>query len=77
MEELHDERLQVKAEVFKVMGHPLRPGVIEFLADAQKCVCEIVDHSGTVMSTISKHLSVLKRPASLGTTEMVSRSCKV
>jgi DNA-binding transcriptional ArsR family regulator len=55
------ERLRLKAEVFKAMGHPLRLGVIEFLRDGERCVCEIVDHLGTGMSNISKHLSVLKK----------------
>jgi ArsR family transcriptional regulator len=55
------ERLRLKAEVFKAMGHPLRLAVIEFLQASEKCVCEIVDHAGTGMSNISKHLSVLKK----------------
>ncbi|MBI5572159.1 MAG: winged helix-turn-helix transcriptional regulator [Desulfomonile tiedjei] len=55
------ERLRLKAEVFKAMGHPLRLGVIEFLQNGEKCVCEIVDHLGTGISNISKHLSVLKK----------------
>ncbi len=55
------ERLRLKAEVFKAMGHPLRLGVIEFLRDGEKCVCEIVDHMGTGISNMSKHLSVLKK----------------
>ena len=53
-------KLKMKAEVFKAMGHPLRLGIIEFLRDGEKCVCEIVEHTGTGMSNISKHLSVLK-----------------
>jgi DNA-binding transcriptional ArsR family regulator len=56
-----NERLRMKAEVFAAMGHPLRLGVIEFLMDAEHCVCDIVDHLGTGMSNISKHLSVLKK----------------
>jgi DNA-binding transcriptional ArsR family regulator len=55
------ERLRLKAEVFKAMGHPLRLGVIEFLRDGEKCVCEIVEHMGTGISNMSKHLSVLKK----------------
>jgi DNA-binding transcriptional ArsR family regulator len=55
------ERLRLKADVFKAMGHPLRLGVIEFLQGGEKCVCEIVDHTGTGMSNISKHLSLLKK----------------
>ncbi|MCA1960876.1 MAG: metalloregulator ArsR/SmtB family transcription factor [Desulfomonile sp.] len=56
-----DERLRLKAEVFKAMGHPLRLGVLEFLRDGEKCVCEIVEHTGTGISNVSKHLSVLKK----------------
>ncbi|MDD3472455.1 MAG: metalloregulator ArsR/SmtB family transcription factor [Syntrophaceae bacterium] len=53
-------RLKLKSEVFKAMGHPIRLGIIEFLRDGEKCVCEIVEHTGTGMSNISKHLSILK-----------------
>jgi DNA-binding transcriptional ArsR family regulator len=56
-----NERLSLKAEVFKAMGHPLRLGVIEFLRDGEKCVCDIVDHLGTGISNISKHLSIMKK----------------
>jgi DNA-binding transcriptional ArsR family regulator len=55
------ERLRLKAEVFKAMGHPLRLGVIEFLQSGEMCVCDIVEHTGTGISNISKHLSVLKK----------------
>ena len=59
----HDDmtRLQMKAEVFKALGHPIRLGMVEFLRDGEKCVCEIVDHMGTGMSNISKHLAILKK----------------
>jgi DNA-binding transcriptional ArsR family regulator len=61
MDANQDARLRLKAEVFKAMGHPLRLGVIEFLQNGEKCVCEIVEHVGTEMSNVSKHLSVLKK----------------
>ena len=54
-------RLRVKAEVFKAMGNPIRLGIIEFLEQGEKCVCEIVEHVGTDISNVSKHLSILKR----------------
>jgi DNA-binding transcriptional ArsR family regulator len=56
-----NERLRLKAEVFKAMGHPLRLGVIELLQGGEKCVCEIVEEVGTEISNVSKHLSVLKK----------------
>jgi ArsR family transcriptional regulator len=55
------ERLRLKADVFKAMGHPIRLGIIEMLAHEEKCVCEIVEYVGTDMSNVSKHLSLLKR----------------
>ncbi len=55
------ERLRIKADVFKAMGHPIRLGIIEFLQQREMCVCEIVDQVGTGISNVSKHLSVLKK----------------
>lgn len=55
------ERLKLKADVFKAMGHPLRLGIIEMLAEGERCVCDIVEHVGTDISNVSKHLSVLKK----------------
>jgi len=59
--DMERERLRLKAEVFKAMGHPLRLGVMEFLQEGERCVSEIVEHTGTGMSNMSKHLSVLKK----------------
>jgi DNA-binding transcriptional ArsR family regulator len=61
MKPYENERLRLKAEVFKAMGHPLRLGIIEFLQPGEKCVCEIVEHVGTEISNVSKHLSLLKK----------------
>jgi DNA-binding transcriptional ArsR family regulator len=55
------ERLKIKADVFKAMGHPIRLGIIEMLASGERCVCEIVDYVGTDISNVSKHLSILKQ----------------
>jgi len=61
MDEKQIQRLRLKAEVFKAMGHPLRLGVIEFLHQGERCVCEIVEHVGTGMPNVSKHLAILKK----------------
>jgi DNA-binding transcriptional ArsR family regulator len=55
------ERLKLKADVFKAMGHPIRLGIIEMLSAQERCVCEIVQYVGTEMSNVSKHLSLLKQ----------------
>jgi DNA-binding transcriptional ArsR family regulator len=59
--EREQERLRLKAEVFKALGHPLRLGIVEFLQQGEVCVCDIVTHVGTEISNVSKHLSLLKR----------------
>jgi ArsR family transcriptional regulator len=51
----------LKAEVFKAMGHPIRLGIVEFLQRGEMCVCEIVEHVGTEISNVSKHLGILKK----------------
>lgn len=55
------QRLRMKADVFKAMGNPVRLGIIEYLKDGERCVCEIVEHVGTDISNVSKHLSILRR----------------
>lgn len=55
------ERLRMKADVFKALGNPVRLGIVELLETGELCVCEIVDHVGTDASNVSKHLSILKK----------------
>jgi ArsR family transcriptional regulator len=50
-----------EAEVFKALGHPTRLWIVKQLADGEHCVCEFVEAVNADFSTISKHLSVLKR----------------
>ena len=59
--EREKERLRLKAEVFKALGHPIRLGIVEFLQPGEMCVCDIVAHVGTEISNVSKHLSILKK----------------
>jgi len=49
-----------RSEIMKALAHPTRLFIIDFLADGEKCVCEIVDQVGVDISTISKHLLVMK-----------------
>lgn len=55
------ERIRMKADVFKALGNPVRLGIVELLERGELCVCDIVDHVGTDMSNVSKHLSILKK----------------
>ena len=42
------------------MGHPSRLAMLEFLSDGEHCVCELREVVGSDMSTVSKHLSIMK-----------------
>lgn len=43
------------------MSHPTRLFIVEVLARGEKCVCELTKLVEADHSTISKHLSVLKK----------------
>lgn len=53
-------RLTATAQIFKALAHPARLQVVEELARGERCVCELQAIIGSDMSTVSKHLSVLK-----------------
>ena len=52
--------LEKQAAVFKALGHPSRLLMVRALAEGERCVCELQSLVGSDMSTVSKHLSVLK-----------------
>ncbi len=49
-----------RAHIIKAMSHPVRLFFIEELARQERCVCELTEMVGLDISTVSKHLSVLK-----------------
>jgi ArsR family transcriptional regulator len=53
-------RLQARAEIIKAMAHPTRLFIVEELSRAERCVCELTEMIGADISTVSKHLSILK-----------------
>jgi len=57
--EIH-KKYKNRAEIMKALAHPTRLFIVDFLADGEKCVCEIVEQVGVDISTISKHLLVMK-----------------
>jgi ArsR family transcriptional regulator len=52
--------IQRKSEVFKALGHPSRLKIVERLVDGEQCVCRLLEMFDVDMSTLSRHLSVLK-----------------
>lgn len=50
----------LRAKVIKAMAHPSRLQMIDALSEGERCVCELQRLVGADMSTISKHLSLMK-----------------
>jgi len=53
-------KLDARARVVKAMAHPTRLFIVEELARGERCVCELTAMVGADMSTVSKHLSILR-----------------
>lgn len=49
-----------QAKIFKALGHPSRLLMVDALRFGEKCVCEIRELVGDDMSTISRHLAILR-----------------
>lgn len=52
--------LELRAKIFKALGHPSRLKMVESLFDGERCVCELQALVGSDISTVSKHLNILK-----------------
>jgi DNA-binding transcriptional ArsR family regulator len=51
----------VKAEFFRVLGHPVRVRILELLRDGERTVGELQAELGLDSSGTSQHLGVLRR----------------
>lgn len=54
------QKYEARARVIKAMAHPSRLFIVDELLRGEKCVCELRDMIGADISTVSKHLSILK-----------------
>ena len=57
---MDQELYKRKAQVIKALAHPSRLIMIDALAEGELCVCDLQHLVGADMSTVSKHLSILK-----------------
>lgn len=53
-------RYEARARVIKAMAHPTRLFLVDVLSRQEKCVQELTEMVGADMSTVSRHLGVLK-----------------
>ncbi len=49
-----------RARIIKALGHPTRLYMVDRLSRRDTCVCKLTELVGADISTVSKHLSVLK-----------------
>ncbi len=60
MDENTKRRLEARSNIIKAMAHPTRLFIIEELSKNEQCVCKLTEMIGADMSTVSKHLSILR-----------------
>lgn len=53
--------LLARTRVIKALAHPTRLFIVEELEKGERCVCELTAMIGADVSTVSKHLSVLRQ----------------
>jgi ArsR family transcriptional regulator len=53
-------KFEARARVIKALAHPTRLFIVDELSRGERCVCELTNMVGIDISTISKHLSILK-----------------
>ncbi|NQU39536.1 MAG: winged helix-turn-helix transcriptional regulator [Lentisphaerae bacterium] len=56
----HDISMSARADIFKALGHAARLAMVIALGKGERCVCELQEVVGSDMSTVSKHLTVLR-----------------
>jgi DNA-binding transcriptional ArsR family regulator len=54
-------RYEARAKIIKAMAHPARLFILDELSkNLERCVCELTEMIGSDMSTVSRHLAVLR-----------------
>lgn len=54
-------QMEERARVMKALAHPSRLFIVDELSRGERCVCELTDMIGADVSTVSKHLALLKK----------------
>ncbi len=53
--------MEARARVMKALAHPSRLFILDELSRGERCVCELTEMVGADVSTVSKHLALLKK----------------
>ncbi len=57
---MKSRRFSKQVKIFKALAHETRMLVVDELSRGERCVCELTELAGIDISTMSKHLSVLR-----------------
>lgn len=60
MDVTRQKKLEARARILKALGNASRLLILEELAQGEKCVADLTKAVGSDISTVSKHLSLLK-----------------
>lgn len=59
--QIFDKRQNQLAQIFKILGHPARIAILEYISKQDSCICnDLVEEIGLAQATISQHLKELK-----------------
>jgi len=60
MDKINWKIYNTHAKIIKALAHPSRLFIVEELNRGEQCVCKLSEMIGSDISTVSRHLSVLK-----------------
>ncbi len=59
--QIFDTEQNELAHIFKVLGHPARIAILQYISQQNACICnDLVEEIGLAQATISQHLRELK-----------------
>ncbi|WP_299221097.1 metalloregulator ArsR/SmtB family transcription factor [uncultured Aquimarina sp.] len=59
--QIFDQRQNELAQLFKILGHPARIAILQYISKQNACICnDLVEEIGLAQATISQHLKELK-----------------
>lgn len=60
-------KYEARVRIVKAMAHPTRMFIVDELSrSGERCVCELTAMVGADISTVSKHLTILKKVGIIG-----------
>ncbi|MCX5682288.1 MAG: metalloregulator ArsR/SmtB family transcription factor [Planctomycetota bacterium] len=68
------ERYDARARIVKSLAHPTRLFIVDALSRGERCVQDLTEMVGADISTVSKHLTILK---AAGIVEVEKRGAQV